>query len=135
MASFARAQEAQPDVVRGTVVDDSSRAVVGAAITVTRGPDRLVLETKTDSAGDYRVRFDTGTGDYLVAVSAEGLRSARRRVQRQGTERELVADFTLSSNLAELEAVRINATRPARATNNVNPTQLETGSSERWADG
>lgn len=131
----AGAQDVQPDVIRGRVVDDSSRAVPGAAVVVTRGPDRLVLETTTDSAGHYRVRFDTGTGDYLVAVSAEGLRSARRRVQRQGTERELVADFTLSSNLAELEAVRINATRPARATNNISPTQLESGSSERWSDG
>lgn len=135
VAMPATAQEAQPDVVRGRVTDDSARAVVAAAIVVTRGPDRLVQETTTDSTGSYRVRFDTGTGDYLVAVSAEGLRSARRRVQRQGTERELVADFTLSSNLAELEAVRINATRPVRATNNVNPTQLEPGSSERWSDG
>src|SRR5688500_4642621 len=134
-AASGGAQDVAADVVRGRVTDDSSRAVVGAAITVTRGPDRLVLETKTDSAGDYRVRFDTGTGDYLVAVAAEGLRSARRRVQRQGIERELIADFTLSSNLAELEAVRINATRPVRATNNITPTQLEAGSSEKWSDG
>ncbi|MGK2935824.1 MAG: carboxypeptidase-like regulatory domain-containing protein [Gemmatimonadaceae bacterium] len=131
----AAAQDPQADIIRGRVTDDSIRAVVGASITVTRGPDRATQETKTDSAGDYRVRFDTGTGDYLVAVSADGLRSARRRIQRQGTERELVADFTLSSNLAELEAVRINATRPVRANNNVSPTQLEAGSSERWADG
>ena len=116
-------------------MDDSSRAVVGASIVVTRGPDRLVKETKTDSTGSYRVRFDTGTGDYLVAVAAEDLRPARRRVQRQGIERELVADFTLSSNLAELEAVRINATRPVRARNNVDPMQPETGASERWSDG
>src|SRR5687768_8022347 len=109
-AATGRAQDVQADVVRGRVTDDSSRAVVGATITVTRGPDRLVKETTTDSTGSYRVRFDTGTGDYLVAVSAEGLRTARRRVQRQGIERELIADFTLSSNLAELEAVRINAT-------------------------
>lgn len=134
-AASAAAQEVQADIVRGRVTDDSSRAVVGAAVAITRGPDRLVKETATDSTGSYRVRFDTGTGDYLVAVSAEGLRSARRRIQRQGTERELIADFTLSSNLAELEAVRINATRPVRATNNIHPIQLETGASERWSDG
>src|SRR5689334_18564103 len=84
---------AQAEVVRGRVTDDSTRAVAGAEVHVTRGPDRLVLQTVTDSTGRYSVRFDTGTGDYLVAVSSFGLKSARRRVQRVGSERELVADF------------------------------------------
>jgi hypothetical protein len=130
-----QAQDSRPEVIRGRVVNDSGRAVVGAAVVVTRGPDRFVLEAATDSSGNYRVRFDTGTGDYLVSVTAQGLRSARRRIRRQGDERELVADFTLSSNLAELEAVRINATRPVRARNDVNSMTLETGASEKWSDG
>ncbi|HEX6252570.1 MAG TPA: carboxypeptidase-like regulatory domain-containing protein [Gemmatimonadaceae bacterium] len=127
--------ELRPETVRGRVMDDSGRAVVGATVMVTRGPDRLTQPGTTDSSGSYRVFFAEGTGDYLVYVSATGLGSARRRVQRQGAETELVADFTLKPAVTELEAVRVAATRPVRATNPVNPTQLETGAAERWRDG
>ncbi|HXF23798.1 MAG TPA: carboxypeptidase-like regulatory domain-containing protein, partial [Gemmatimonadaceae bacterium] len=83
------------DVVRGRVTDDSARAIAGASVTVTRGPDRLVQKSTTDSTGAFSLRFDPGTGDYLVYVAAPGFASARRRVQREGSERELVANFVL----------------------------------------
>lgn len=95
-----------PDVVRGRVTDDSAHSVK-ASIKVTRGPDRLTLDTETDSTGRYSVRFDEGTGDYLVYVSATGYKTARRRVQRQGTEHELVADFVLARDLARLDTVKV----------------------------
>src|SRR6266566_2270373 len=75
----AQAQDDKPDVIRGRITDDSSRAVTGAAISVTRGPDRLTQQTTSDSAGNFRVRFEQGTGDYLVYVSATGFAPARRR--------------------------------------------------------
>lgn len=138
----ARAQDApprppqtRPETVRGRVLDDSARAVPGAAVTVTRGPDRLVRQATADSAGRFAVRFDAGTGDYLVAVSAPGFRPARRRVQRQDTERELVADFRLARGVATLAGVNVRGQRPERATNTVRPSNPETGASERWADG
>jgi hypothetical protein len=123
------------DVVRGRVTDDSARAVFAAAVTITRGPDRLVQTTTTDSSGRFSVRFDPGTGDYLVHVAAPGFRPARRRVERQASERELVADFALGRDLAMLAAVQIRGERPVRATNPIRPTTLETGAAEKWADG
>jgi carboxypeptidase family protein len=134
-ATGARAQDDKPDVIRGRVTDDSSRAVV-AAITVTRGPDRLTQQTTTDSTGNFRVRFEQGTGDYLVYVSATGFSAARRRVQRQADERELVANFVLApAPVATLDAVKILGQKPVRASNPIGPTQLETGSAEKWRDG
>jgi hypothetical protein len=131
----AQTQDDKPDVVRGRVTDDSSRAVV-ASVTVTRGPDRLVQQTTTDSAGNFRVRFEQGTGDYLVYVAATGYTPARRRVQRQADERELVANFTLTlAPVATLDAVKIEGRKPVRASNPVGPTQPEPGSSEKWRDG
>src|SRR4051812_16422210 len=62
-AIAAYAQQTGPDVIRGKVTDDSSHAIV-ARIMVTRGPDRLTQEATTDSAGNFRVRFEEGTGDY-----------------------------------------------------------------------
>ena len=122
--SSARARPAQsePDVVRGRVTDDSARAVIAATVMITRGPDRLTQQTTTDSTGAYSSRFEQGTGDYLVYVNATGFKAERRRVQRQGTERELVADFKLARDLAPLAAVKVTAARPERASNQVRPT-------------
>lgn len=129
------AQNSSPDVIHGRIVDDSSRSVV-ATVMVTRGPDRLTQSTTTDSAGNFRVRFEQGTGDYLVYVSAPGFSPARRRVQRQADEHELVANFILSrAQVTTLDTVKVTAKKPERADNSVAPNQPETGSSEKWQDG
>jgi hypothetical protein len=134
-AAPAVAQDPSSEVIRGRVTDDSSRAVL-ATVMVTRGPDRLTQQATTDSAGNFRVVFEQGTGDYLVHVSAPGFSSARRRVQRQADERELVANFVLPpAQIATLDAVKVTGQKAVRASNPVGPTQLETGSSEKWRDG
>jgi len=133
---LAQAAQAQgtAEVIRGRVTSDSGKPLV-ANVVVTRGPDRLVKNTSTDSAGNYRVLFEEGTGDYLVYVSSTGYRAARRRVQRQGTERELVANFTLSIDLTVLAATKVTADKPVRASNVINPMSVETGAAEKWSDG
>ena len=102
---------------------------------ITRGPDRLTQQATTDSAGNYRSRFEEGTGDYLVYVSATGFKAERRRVQRQGDERELVANFALARDLTMLAAVKVTALRPERASNQVRPSDPEPGSGDKWKDG
>lgn len=135
LSSSVLAQATEPEIIRGRVTDDSSRAVV-ATITVTRGPDRLVQQTTTDSSGNFRVRFEQGTGDYLVYVSATGFSSARRRVQRQQEEHEFVANFILTRALAAtLDTVKVEARRPVRASNEVGAHDPEPGSPEKWQDG
>ena len=124
-----------PDVVRGRVTDDSSRVVAGASVSITRGPDRLLQTAKTDSTGCFSSRFDIGTGDYLVHVDALGFRPARRRIQRAGGERELVADFTLGRDMTLLATVKVKADKPVRASNAVSPYTPEVGSSQSWSDG
>src|SRR5690349_18103016 len=136
--AFARGaigQDNSPDVIRGKVTDDSSRAIV-ATVVVTRGPDRATQQAASDSSGNYRVRFEQGTGDYLVYVTATGFIPARRRVQRQGDEHELLANFVLhSAPVVSLDAVRIEARKPVRAEIDVRPQQPEPGSSESWQNG
>jgi len=136
--AFARGaigQDNSPDVIRGKVTDDSSRAIV-ATVVVTRGPDRATQQAASDSSGNYRVRFEQGTGDYLVYVTATGFIPARRRVQRQGDEHELLANFVLHpAPVVSLDAVRIEARKPVRAEIDVRPQQPEPGSSESWQNG
>ena len=131
---LAHAQQGAPDVIRGRVTDDSAHAL-HASIKVTRGPDRLTLDAETDSAGRYSVQFEQGTGDYLVYVSAPGYKTARRRVQRQADEHELVADFTLARDLARLDTVKVTAVKPERASNPVGPMLQDPGATDRWQGG
>ncbi|MEP6989503.1 MAG: carboxypeptidase-like regulatory domain-containing protein, partial [bacterium] len=133
LAPLAAAQQV-PEVIRGRITDDSSHALV-ATIMVTRGPDRLTQQGASDSTGRYSVRFAEGTGDYLVYVSATGFKPSRRRVQRQATEHEFVADFALQRDVALLAAVKVTADKPVRASNSVDPATPEPGSAERWKDG
>ena len=123
------------DIIRGRVSDDSSRVVAAATVFVTRGPDRAVKQTTTDSTGHYSVSFENGTGDYLIAISAVGYKPVRRRVQRVSDERVLVADFVLSIDVAALAAVKVTAEKPVRANNAVSPFGTEPGASEKWTDG
>ncbi len=102
---------------------------------VTRGPDRLTQQGITDSTGHYLVSFAEGTGDYLVYVTAAGLKPVRRRVSRQTTEHEFTADFAMERDVALLAAMKVTADKPERATNVANPFQVEPGSSEKWLDG
>jgi hypothetical protein len=88
--------------------------------------------TKTTTEIDTYI---AGTGDYLVYVAFTGLRPARRRVQRQGTERELVANFVLAVDVTLLATQKVTADRPVRASNQISPTQPETGASEKFSDG
>jgi len=130
----AQAQTGVPEVIRGRITDASSHALV-ASIMVTRGPDRLTQQATSDANGNYSTRFEQGTGDYLVYVTSPGFKPARRRVQRVSNENELVANFSLVHDVTELEAMKVTASRPVRATNSITPNQLDPGSSEKWNDG
>jgi hypothetical protein len=135
VAPRAASSQQPAEVIRGRVTDDSARAIVAATVMVTRGPDRLTMQATTDSAGNYRVRFEEGTGDYLVYVASPGFKATRRRVQRQGAEHELIADFSLTRDIALLAAQNVTADRPVRASNDVRPFDPEPGSSEKFRDG
>ncbi|MCU0635690.1 MAG: carboxypeptidase-like regulatory domain-containing protein, partial [Gemmatimonadaceae bacterium] len=132
----ARTAWAQPaDDLRGRVTTDSARAVPGATVFVTRGSDRAVQQTSTDADGRWRVRFDPGTGDYLVFASAVGFQSARRRVQRVADEREFVVDLVLRPVTGTtLAQVTVRSGKP-RPDNGVRLGTEEVGASEKWVDG
>ncbi|HEY5492297.1 MAG TPA: carboxypeptidase-like regulatory domain-containing protein, partial [Gemmatimonadaceae bacterium] len=134
-ACSAAAAQGVTETIKGRVTDDSSHAVAGATVFVTRGPDRLLKQSVTDSTGRYQVGFENGTGDYLVAVSAVGFKAARRRVQRAGSALELIADFVLAHDLSTLATVKVTAEKPERARNDVSRFSGEVGSAEKWQEG
>ncbi|MBI3789688.1 MAG: carboxypeptidase regulatory-like domain-containing protein [Gemmatimonadetes bacterium] len=132
----ALAAQSPADRLRGRVINDSAQAIVGATVFVTRGPDRLMKQTTTDTAGRWSVTFEDGTGDYLVAVRALGYLTARRRVQEDGPgPHSFTVDYTLSRDQSMLAAVKVVADKPQRANISVSPFNQETGANEKFADG
>lgn len=131
------AQQTVPEVVSGHVAGDSAKTIKDITVMVTRGPDRLTMQATIDSTGRFHVRFESGSGDYLVYVGAPGFKTARRRVQHEPGQlgQALVADFVLARDLTVLAGVKVTANQPVRATNVVGPTQTETAASEKWAEG
>lgn len=123
------------DTIRGTVTTDSSRVLPAADIIITMAPDRLSRATTTDSAGRYSMEFASGTGDYLVHISAVGYSTYRKRVTRVGSDSMFTVDARLTrTGVQQLAAVKIKAQEkqiPSRA-----PLfGVETGASEQIAGG
>lgn len=113
MAASVAAAQTHHDLIRGTVTVDSGRAFPGADIIITMAPLRDSRMTKTDSAGRYSIRFDEGTGDYLVHISAAGYQTFRKRVTRVGIDSVFTVDAKLAKAGAEkLATVNVTGEKP-----------------------
>jgi hypothetical protein len=117
--------------IRGRVTADSVRAISQATVLVTRSPDRAIFSASTDATGRYEIVVDSGTGDYLVYVTAPGFRSFRRRVVL-ATDTMIVVDARLEREVAgnNLAAVRIQVRRqpPTSVINSpISPATVEAG--------
>lgn len=100
------------DVIRGRVTGADGRPVRGADVVVTVAPTAETLMAVTDSAGAYRVAIEHGTGEYLLYVAASGRRAVRQRVTIAGRDSVAVIDARLVAGIAELDAVKVLATKP-----------------------
>src|SRR5258705_998098 len=108
--------QVHPETIRGRVTTDSGAPVAGATISATMAPDRRYQQGTTDSSGRFSIHFVAGTGDYLIHVSAVGFKAVRKRLTRTAADTALVMDVRLSSNVAQLAAVKGTSTklRPER---------------------
>jgi hypothetical protein len=103
------------EVLRGRVTNDSGAAIVGATVIATMAPDRTVGRDSTGGDGRYSLRFERGTGDYLVYASAPGFRPFRRRVLLPTAEFTVDIRLVREPTAQQLAAVRVNAPRPRPA--------------------
>ena len=105
------ATQRRAELIRGRVMNDSGRALPGITVIATMAPDRSFRQAISDSAGRYEIRFDAGTGDYLVYAAHAGYRAFRRRVTL-GQVPDITVDIQLRSEAAQLGAVRVTAAKP-----------------------
>lgn len=111
IVSAAGAAQTRHEIVRGRVTTDSARAVRDANVLVTRLADRVVKTTKTGVDGQYAVDWTDGSGDYAVAVNADGFQPTSFRLTRTSADSVLVANVRLAP-VTRLNAVVTRASRP-----------------------
>ena len=101
--------------VGGTVRDTAGTLLAAVMVTITRGPDRLTLRDSTTATGQFSIRFDPGTGDYLVHVSAPGYQTFRKRVTRTPAgklaDSSIVVEVRLVPAVTSLARVTVVAQR------------------------
>lgn len=132
----ADAQSTRPDTLSGRLTTDSARAIADAEIIVTRGPDRTVFRTRTDSAGRWRVIADPGSGDYLVYASAPGRTPIRKRITRETTETHFTVDVALApAQATALAQVEVRATKRERVDRSFNGLEPSLGDAAIDRDG
>ena len=111
LASSLSAQNG-PETVKGRILDDSAHAVV-ATIMVTRGPDRLTQQTTSDAQGNYSTRFEQGTGDYLVYVSAPGFIGDDKFVEINAASVRVNAPEEIGAGLQASATLHLGHTAPS----------------------
>lgn len=92
----------QTTTVTGKVVDNKSKPIRGASITVKDTYDGAT----TDSTGKFRFKT-TEKGDHIIEVSSIGFKSFSQTIKLEGGELKL--DFNLKEELNEMQAVVISA--------------------------
>jgi len=110
-ASAQQQPRVHTEILRGRVVSDSGMAVGGADVVVTMAPDRAEKGTRTDSTGQFELRFPNGTGDYLVHVSGLGWKPWRQRVTRTGPDSVLTVNVKLVPDAVALAPLSVRAER------------------------
>src|ERR1051325_7809894 len=113
ISASAAAAQSRTDALRGRVTTDSGKAIADAEIVVTMAPTRTIVSGKSDSTGNYSVRLEEGTGEYLLFITAVGRLPLRQRLTATGSDTVFVVDAKLAPvPAAQLNAVKTVASRP-----------------------
>lgn len=122
------------DVIRGQVVAESGKPIMGAAIAITAAPDRRTLRASTDSGGAFTVDIPSGSDDYLFHVSAVGFQSFRRRLQRSAADSLFTVAVRLKASTQRLATVQVTARAFTPARDDYSAT-AGVGASETYTEG
>lgn len=118
LALPAEAVQLRRETITGRVLNNLNAPLAGAVVMATMAPDRVMFSDTIDARGNYELRIEKGTGDYLVYIAAPGFTAFRKRITRAGTDSTFRVDAQLSPSVAQLTTVRVAARKatPVRPT-------------------
>ena len=102
--------------ILGAVTDPTGAVVAGVTVTITQPATGLTRTVKTDSSGNYEVRYLV-PGVYTVEAKADGFRTERSAGVVIQIGQQARIDFALQVGNV-VETVEVNATTPLLATEN-----------------
>ena len=127
LAAFARAADAQSDVIRGHVLNTEGLPLPNVRVTATSIPGNVTRETRTDVRGAFQIVFPNGPGDYIVGYALIGYVFRQFEVKRLADEDVLLADTHLS--VIQLDTVRVVDAQQQKV--NRNSSTPDVGGTER----
>ena len=136
--STAKAQDLQRDILAGHITGPSG-AVAGAMVSVTpvdATAGAAPLIARTDIEGRWLVAVQEGSGNYVVRVTAIGMKPAQTTCQRGEPRKPIIVDIHMEAAAVSLDAVRVTEARRPRpprengAPERVGPTARPTDSRE-----
>jgi hypothetical protein len=133
--STAAAQDIQRDILAGHITGPSG-AVAGALVSVTivdTTTSHAPLVARTDVEGRWLVAVQEGTGNYIVRVTAIGMKPAQATAKRGEPRKPIIVDIRMEAAAVSLDAVRVTeARRPRPPRDNGAPERV---GSDRPIDG
>jgi hypothetical protein len=133
--STGSGQQLQRDILAGHITGPSG-AVAGAMVSVTivDGPAGAApLIARTDVEGRWLVAVQEGTGNYIVRVTAIGMKPAQTTAKRGEPRKPIIVDVRMEAAAVSLDAVRVTeARRPRPPRDNGAPERV---GSDRPTDG
>jgi hypothetical protein len=101
------------DVITGRVVGPDGLPLGDVQIEAISIETEISRSVLTNANGRYTIVFPDGGGRYLLRVSYVGTADIVRTLVREQEEDLLIADFDLSAQAIELEAIQVRAQLPA----------------------
>src|SRR6476661_4460156 len=133
--STAKAQDLQRDILAGHITGPSG-AVAGAMVSVTQvdpAAGAAPLIARTDIEGRWLVAVQEGSGNYVVRVTAIGMKPAQTTAKRGELRKPIIVDIHMEAAAVSLDAVRVTeARRPRPPRENGAPERV---GSDRPTDG
>ena len=98
----------QTGTISGQVTDPQGKAIAGAAVTVANADGSLERDVKTDASGNFSV---TGlpTGDYLVAIQADGFEPKTSNAMTLGAGQTLTFNQQVTAIKGESQTIKVEA--------------------------
>ena len=130
------AQEIQRDVLAGHVTGPGG-AIRGAVVSVANSNAAQGTpgqNARTDAEGRWLVAIQEGTGNYVIRVTAIGMKPAQATARRGEPRKPIVVDITMVASPVALDTMKVAVQRRPRAEREITAQDRAGNQADRFVD-